>query len=366
MKKLIPTILVISILSNVKLFAQESKLIEVLSSGKNQPIGVTVSAKTNRLFVSFPKREPYLYGLTEIVNGQRKPFPDSEWNKVDTIDTKNHFLNVQDLYADNDNFLWVLDSKPAGSASIFGGSQTQKKDGQFKLLQINLTNNKVVSVYHFEDLPKDRSALNDVVVDHDKQLAYLSDPGLSAIVILDLKTGKSRIVLQKDKSTMADPNFVLHLDNRDVVDDSGKPFSSNVNGIALTKNNEYFYFRAINQTKLYRIKTAVLADAKLAENDLSNAVEMVAETGVCHGMIADKKGNIFLSSSPDYSIKYVSPDGKLHTLVTDKRLSWPDSFGIGDDGYLYLSCSQLNRQEKYNNGKDRTYYPYRIYKVKLP
>lgn len=366
MKKLIPTILVISILSNFKLFAQESKLIEVLSSGKNQPIGVTVSAKTNRLFVSFPKREPYLYGLTEIVNGQRKPFPDSEWNKVDTIDTKNHFLNVQDLYADNDNFLWVLDSKPAGSASIFGGSQTQKKDGQFKLLQINLTNNKVVSVYHFEDLPKERSALNDVVVDHDKQLAYLSDPGLSAIVILDLKTGKSRIVLQKDKSTMADPNFVLHLDNRDVVDDSGKPFSSNVNGIALTKNNEYFYFRAINQTKLYRIKTSVLADAKLAENDLSNAVEMVAETGVCHGMIADKKGNIFLSSSPDYSIKYVSPDGKLHTLVTDKRLSWPDSFGIGDDGYLYLSCSQLNRQEKYNNGKDRTDYPYRIYKVKLP
>lgn len=367
MKKHITSILfLISILATSKVMAQQSKLIEVASFGKYQPIGLSVSSKTNRLFVSFPKREPYLYGLTEIVNGKRKPFPDMEWNRIDTSDTRNHFVSVQDLYADEKNFLWVLDSRPAGGASIFGGNQGQKKEGDFKLLQINLADNKVVKVYHFDDLPKDKSALNDVVVDHNKQLAYLSDPGLSAIVVLDLKIGKSRIVLQKDKSTLADPNFVLHLDHLDVIDDAGKPFRSNVNGIALTKNSEYFYFRAINQSKLYRIKTAILANTNLNANEISNAVEMVAETGVCHGMIADPKGNIFLSSSPDYSVKYISPEGKLHTLVTDQRLSWPDSFGIGNDGYLYLSCSQLNRQAKYNKGKDRTDYPYRIYKVKLP
>ncbi|GGE40972.1 L-dopachrome tautomerase-related protein [Pedobacter psychrotolerans] len=366
MKKLIKSILIISILLSNKIMAQESKLTEVASFGKSQPIGVSVSAKTNRLFVSFPKREPYVYGLTEIVNGQRTPYPDKEWNKVDTINTDSHFVNVQDLYADEKGFLWVLDSKPAGGASIFGGDQKQKKEGYFKLLQINLSTNKVINTYHFNDLPKDKSALNDMVIDHDKQLAYLSDPGLSAVIVLDLKSGKSRMVLQKDQATLADPGFILHLDHRDVVDDAGKPFSSNVNGIALTHDNQYFYFRAINQTKLYRIKTQFLTNAKLSETEISQAVEMVAETGVCHGMIADKKGNIYLSSSPDYSIKYVSPDGKLHTLVTDPRLSWPDSFGIGNDGYLYLSCSQLNRQAKYNSGKDRTDYPYRIYKVKLP
>ncbi|OWK69167.1 major royal jelly family protein [Pedobacter sp. AJM] len=365
-KYILPILFFISILFNTKIMAQESKLMEVASFGKYQPIGVTVSAKTNRLFVSFPKREPYLYGLTEIVNGERKPFPDEEWNKTDTINMRNHFVSVQDLYADEKNFLWVLDSRPGGSASIFGSDQAQKKEGHFKLLQINLADNKVVNVYHFDDLPKDKSALNDIVVDHDKQLAYLSDPGLSAIVVLELKTGKSRTVLQKDTATLANPGFILHLDNRDVVDHAGKPFTSNVNGIALTHDNPYFYFRAINQTKLYRIKTEYLADTRLSETQISEGVEMVAETGVCHGMIADKKGNIYLSSSPDYSVKYVSPDGKLHTLVTDKRLSWPDSFGIGDDGYLYLSCAQLNRQEKYNKGKDRTDYPYRIYKVKLP
>lgn len=366
MKKVITFALVISILLSNKIRAQESKIIEVASFGKNQPIGVSVSSKTNRLFVSFPKREPYVYGLTEIINGKRKSYPDKEWNKIDTINTNSHFVNVQDLYADEKGFLWVLDSKPAGGVSIFGGDQKQKKEGYFKLLQINLATNKVVNIYHFDDLPKDKSALNDMVIDHDKQLAYLSDPGLSAIIVLDLKSGKSRIVLQRDKATLADPGFILHLDNHDVVDDAGKPFNSNVNGIALTHDNQYFYFRAINQTKLYRIKTQFLANNKLSEAEISQAVEMVAETGVCHGMIADNKGNVYLSSSPDYSIKYVSPDGKLHNLVTDQRLSWPDSFGIGNDGYLYLSCSQINRQAKYNNDKDRTDYPYRIYKVKLP
>jgi hypothetical protein len=34
--------------------ATAQQLIEVASFGQNQPIGVTVAPKTNRLFVSFP------------------------------------------------------------------------------------------------------------------------------------------------------------------------------------------------------------------------------------------------------------------------------------------------------------------------
>lgn len=156
----------------------------------------------------------------------------------------------------------------------------------------------------------------------------------------------------------------MHIDGKDVVDQNGKPFSSNVNGIALTTDNHYFYLRAINQNKLYRIPTAALADTTAA--DLSSKVETIAETGVCHGMTADRKGDIFISDSQAQAIKYVSPDGKVHTLVTDPRISWPDSMGISPDGYLYFSCSQLNRQPNYNGGVDKTDYPYRVYKVKLP
>lgn len=342
----------------------DQELIEVASFGNNQPIGVTVAPASNRLFVSFPHTGPFLYGLTEIVNGKRVPYPDIAWNKYVPDTSASHFVNVQDLYADDRNNLWVLDSSPAGAASVIGNGKSAQ--GQFKLIQICLAENKVKRIYIFDDLPKDKSALNDVCIDNSRNMAYLSDPGLHALIVLDLTTGKSRIVLKDDRSTIVEPGLKLHLDGKDVADKDGKPFVSNVNGIALTRDYKYFYFRAINQTRLYRIATAYLADTTQQDAALSAKVEMVAETGICHGMIADSKGNIYLSNSPNHAIQYLTPGGKLNVLVKDDRLIWPDSFGIGNDGYLYLSASQMNRLPKYNKGESKVEYPYRVYKVKLP
>jgi sugar lactone lactonase YvrE len=348
-------IIALVMVNTYPVISQPAKLIEVADFGRNQPIGVAVAPATNRLFVSFPHREPFLYALTEIVDGKRKPFPNQEWNEFTPGQDDTHFVNVQDLFADNKNCLWVLDSKPMGNA-----------DSKFKLVKIDLADNKVLQVYTFDDIDKSKSALNDMCIDNNKQLAYLSDPGQHALIVLDLKTGKSRVVLKDDRSTIVQPGLKLHLDGKDVVDDQGNPFVSNVNGIALTADNKYFFFRAINQTWLYRVETVYLADASLSDKEISDKVELVAETGICHGMIADNKGNVYLSDSPDHAIQYVTPDRKAHFLVKDERLSWPDSFGIGNDGYLYLSSSQMNRLPKFNNGQDKVDYPFRVYKVKLP
>jgi sugar lactone lactonase YvrE len=363
-RKLFITASIIAMVYQADAQKNTAQLLQVVSFGDYQPIGVKLAPATNRLFVSFPHHEPFLYGLTELVNGQPVPYPDTAWNEYKPDELDSHFVNVQDLYTDDRNFLWVLDSAPAGGAAVIGNSTSST--GKFKLIKIDLSDNTVKRSYTFDDLPKDKSALNDVRVDNSKHLAYLSDPGLHAIVVLDLVSGKSRVVLKDDKSTIIEPGFVLHLDDKDVADLNGKPFTSAVNGIALTADDKYFYFRAINQTKLYRILTIYLADANISPADLSSKVEMVAETGVCHGMIADKKGNIYLSDSPDHAIQYVTPDGKVHMLVKDERIIWPDSFGIGNDGYLYFSCSQMNRLPKYNNGKDMVEYPFRVFKVKMP
>lgn len=340
------------------------KLIPVADLGKKRAIGVSVSSD-NRLFVSFPNRPTnYQYGLVEIINGKTKVYPDAAWNET-AGDQNKRFVSVQDLYVDIKDNLWVLDSKPSGG-SIFGKSTDQKPEGYFKLLKINLKTNQVEKVYHFDDLNKVNSGLNDVRVDTDKNLAYLSDPGQSAIVVLDLTSGKTRTLLQKHPATQADPNIVLSYDGKEMRNKEGTPFRSNINGIALTKDNKYFYFKPINKLNLYRIETRNLADASLSDKDLGNKVEDLGKTAVTHGLEADKKGNIYLTSSLDYSIKYFSPDGKLHTLVQDSRLLWPDSLGIGNDGYLYLSCAQLQRDPQWNGGEDHTEYPYTIFKVKLP
>ncbi len=340
------------------------KRLEVVASfGSSQPIGVSVS-RDNRVFVSFPNREPYLFGLTEIVNGQRMAYPDQAWNDKQP-DGHNNFVNVQDIYIDVDDQLWVLDSKPGAGNSVFGKGTGDVAEGRFNLVQIDLKTNKVVKQYHFEDLNKGASGLNDVRVDTDKKMAYLSDPGQAGIVVLDLRTGKSRLVLAHSKSTTADTAIVLQYEGKDMRDKDNNPFRSNVNGIALTKDNRYFYYKPINTLHLYRIPTEFLADANLTDAELEKKVEDMGETTITHGLVADKNGAIYLTSSLDYSIKRWTVDGKIETIVQDSRLIWPDSLGIGSDGYLYFSCAQVNRLPNWNNGHDKTRFPYEVYRVKV-
>jgi len=338
----------------------------VAEFGESQPIGVSVSSD-NRLFVSFPKREPSVFGLTEIINGERVAYPSKKWNTKNGSEDST-FVNVQDIYVDTKDQLWVLDSKPASKNSVFGKDKDGSEEanaGKFKLLQIDLASNEVKRIYQFEDLAKEKSGLNDVRVDTEKQLAYLSDPGQAAIVVLDLKTGKTRLALHNQPMTLATPNFALSYEGHEMADKNGNIFKSNVNGIALTKDNNYFYFRPINGLHLYRIETKYLADPSLNDTALAKLVEDLGETVVCHGMVADALGNIYMTSSTDYSIKYFSPDGQLITLVQDSRLIWPDSLGIGSDGYLYVSAAQVNRLPQWNNDQDKTTFPYRVYRIKL-
>ncbi|MCT1526103.1 major royal jelly family protein [Sphingobacterium hotanense] len=351
-------------LGNAQVTAGQGKLEVVASLDKAQPIGVSVSS-TNRVFVSFPHREPYLFGLTEIVEGNMKPYPNHKW-QLTMGNEQEHYVNVQDIYVDTADQLWVLDSKPAPKSSIFGGgAATEEQEGKFKLIQFDLKSNQLVRIYNFEDLNKGKAALNDVRVDTEKGLAYLSDPGQAGIVVLDLETGTTRTVLGNSKFTLSDRNIVLSYEGREMRDKDGNPFSSNVNGIALSKDNKWFYFKPINGLNLYRIETKHLADESLRDIDLVNKIENVAEVGVTHGLVADKEGNIYLTNSLDYSIRRVTPEGKIELIVQDPRLLWPDSLGVGSDGYLYFSCAQMHLLPQWNGGEDKIKYPFEVYRVKV-
>ncbi len=331
--------------------------------GPFRPIGVSVTS-SNRLFVSFPKQtKNFQYALTEIIDGKPVPYPGIEWNKTGIENS--HFVNVQDIFVDAQDNLWVLDSKPSSAGSIFGDDE-KPSQGQFKLLKIDTKRDQIERIYSFDDLDKTKSGLNDMRIDGKKNLAYLSDPGQAAIIVLDLKTGKSRKALAGSRFTLADPEVILSYDGKDMRNENGKPFSSNVNGIALSHDFRYLYFKPINQTHLYCIATEFLADSTLTKQDLEAKVEDKGQVGITHGLLSDMNGNIYLTSSIDYSIKYLSPDGKLHTLVQDRRILWPDSMGIGEDGYLYFSCAQLFKDPQWNKGIDEVELPYYIFKIKLP
>ena len=105
----------------------QSKLETVAEFGKHQPIGLGVS-RTNRIFVTFPKNsDNYDYGLVEIVKGERLPYPNGEWNQWDSLKPQSRFINVQALFVDQTNSLWVLDpASPSGQKAIPEGIKLVK------------------------------------------------------------------------------------------------------------------------------------------------------------------------------------------------------------------------------------------------
>lgn len=57
--------------------------------------------------------------------------------------------------------------------------------------------------------------------------------------------------------------------------------------------------------------------------------------------------------------------GLLTTVVSDPRISWPDTLSIGTDGYLYFTANQLHRQPGFHGGRDLRRKPYELLRIKV-
>jgi sugar lactone lactonase YvrE len=54
---------------------------------------------------------------------------------------------------------------------------------------------------------------------------------------------------------------------------------------------------------------------------------------------------------------------KVEPVVSDDRLSWPDSLAWAPDGSLYVTTSQIQNMPRFNGGKDMRTTPYHLYKI---
>jgi hypothetical protein len=105
---------------------------------------------------------------------------------------------------------------------------------------------------------------------------------------------------------------------------------------------------------------------KNSEDKLEAAVEDLGTFAVTDGMIFDRGGNLYQGDYQNYKMVKITPEHKKEDVVAEERLIWRDSYAISDDGYLYISCSQINKQPYYNEGENKRTTPYAIYGMKLP
>ncbi|UOQ78807.1 major royal jelly family protein [Hymenobacter sp. 5516J-16] len=328
-----------------------------------QIVGVAVTPD-GRVFGDFPRWDNNpVNPVAEIMpDGSVKGYPDANWNLWNESvrnEPQKHWICPQSVYTDKTGMLWVLDpASPGIKGTVPGGP---------KLVKIDPKTNKVVQNISIpESVASRKSYLNDVRVDTQNQYAYITESGVGSLVVVDLKSGKSRKLLAQHPTMMADTTLNIKADGHELIDPSGNKARFNADGIALSQDLQYLYWKPLTSYKLYRIKTEALRNPTLSDAQLAQQIEDLGKVPACDGMELDAQNNLYMTTFEDHSIKRRTPAGKIELVMQDPRLEWPDSFSLTADGTLYVTNSAIHKTPTWNKGIGKQDQPYHIFKMSLP
>jgi sugar lactone lactonase YvrE len=211
-----------------------------------------------------------------------------------------------------------------------------------KLVKFDLNTNMPMQTYSFDrTVAPEKSYLNDVRIDLLHNIAYITDSGLGAIVVLNLADGTARRLLADHPSTKAEDTKIVI--NGQTWERDGKNPKINSDGIALDPRNQTLYYQALTGRTLYSVPVAALLDKKLTPEQLGQKVTKVTPNVVVDGIEFGVDGKLYLSSIEDYSIKRLAlPSKRIEGVMNDARLVWPDSFARGSGSSMYVTTSQIH------------------------
>ncbi|MBG8554609.1 SMP-30/gluconolactonase/LRE family protein [Hymenobacter guriensis] len=328
-----------------------------------QIVGVAV-LPDGRVFGDFPRWDNNpVNPVAEIKpDGSVQGYPDANWctwNETTRNEPQKHWICPQSVYADKTGMLWVLDpASPGLKGTVPGGP---------KLVKIDPATNKVVQNISFpESVAPRKSYLNDVRIDTQNSYAYITESGIGSLVVVDLKSGKARRLLALHPSTQGDTTLNIKADGQELIDATGKRARFNADGIALSQDMQYLYWKPLTSYTLFRIKTAALRDPALSDAQLTQQIEDLGKVPACDGMEIDAQNNLYMTTFEDHSIKRRTPTGKIELVVQDPRLEWPDTFAFSaDGGTLYVTNSAIHKTPTWNKGIGKQDQPYHIFKMSL-
>ena len=291
--------------------------------------GVAVS-EDGRVFASFPRWSADIQVSVVEVDpaGEHRVFPEAEWNNWQSGDeVEGHFVCVQSLIVDAQQRLWILD---AGNPYFRG-----VLPGAARLILVDLDSGQVLRQYAFgEQSALPGSYLNDVRVDLDHGVAYLTDSSQGALLVLDLDSGESRRLLEAHPSTQAEEVEV-------VVEDVVYPHRVHVDSLAYDPVEDMVYYKALKGDTLYRVPGEALRAAFAGSGDLASQVEPLDAIGPTDG-IAYGAGGLLFTDLESNAVGRWSGEGDVEQLFQDEDLHWPDAIALDSQGRIFVSTSQIH------------------------
>jgi sugar lactone lactonase YvrE len=326
-------------------------------------VGIGVSAK-GRVFATAPSsnvRSRFSMVEVDPKSGAVTAYPDAAWNNFsEQGDGNAEWISVQALWVDKSDHLWALDSSL---------SKVDQDRLPPKLVEFDLPTNRVIRQYDFKGVVSTKDSLNDVRVDTVHDFAYLTNAAnKGSLVVLDLKTGEARQVLIGDRSTFADPSQHLMIGNEVAHRPDGSVVATQADGIALSPDAQWLYYRPLTDHNYWRVPTSALRDATLSEVELAKKVEYLGSSVLSGGLIMDAGGTLYGGDLEHRTVVALSlaPGKKPRSRIfasDPSELSWADGFAISG-GYLYIADSHL-WEVAFKNNLPRS-GSFTIFKVKLP
>lgn len=322
------------------------------------PTGVAVS-QSGRIFVNFPRWGDNVGAtVVEIQSGREVPFPNAEWAQYDPKRPGETLVSVQSVVVDSADRLWILDT----GSQQFGPPVA----GGAKLVGVDLKTNQVFQTLVFPpEVAKSTTYLNDVRVDVERGLAYITDSavkGPNAIIVADLKSGRSWRKLEGHASVEEESSFVPVVEGKPLYN-GGQCMTVGADGIALSPQRDRLYYCALSGRRLYSVATSALANP---EGEASGSVRDEGDKGgASDGLEMGPDGQLYLTNYEQASLMQRSPDGKLSTLVQLDRKWWPDTLCVRN-GWIYFTLNQLHRGAPFQGqGQDRREKPYLLCRQSL-
>ena len=220
------------------------------------------------------------------------------------------------------------------------------------------------------------SFFQDFAIDLAHDAIYIADAGIGvgfdqpapALVVVYLKSGASRRVLENAECVRGETSATMTIDGKavEVTGPDGKSMSPRVgvDPITIDDKNEWVYFGAMHGTTLWKVRTDDLASPGMYDELLAERVEKAGTKPVCDGISIDSANNVYVTDVTKHAIGVIAPDGTYRLFIEDPRLQWPDGMSAGPDGHFYVIANQLNRHATLNGGLDETKPPYLLLRFK--
>lgn len=290
-------------------------------------------------------------------DGTPVPFPDDVWNTTQpSVPVEQRFVNVNALRRDGAGQLWIVDT----GVTAFGGTVVP---GAAKLVAIDLSTGKVARIIPFgPDVARTHSYIDDIRFHGDH--AYLTDAGDPGLIVLDLRSGVARRVLERDHSTTASAERSIVVDGRILRGPDGNPLRVHADPLEVSHDGQWLYFGPL-EGPWSKIETRWLNDGSLTPEQLAGKVLPWRDLPPMGGSVMDGAGNFYYSDLASNSLKRILPSGITETVITDARLHWVDAPAFDSRGRLYLPVPQIDRIGLFNGGQTRIKRPVRLYRLDI-